>query len=89
MRSKWLLRTCSFVIGLVFVGVSYLAYLKVADMYDLITLPDVNVHAYCMGVRRWGADEVCHCYEIHGRPCYGDRAMGSDVYKQELIRDGR
>lgn len=89
MRSKGFQYFYSLILGLVFVGVSYLAYLKVADMYDLIALPDANVHAYCMGVRRWGADEVCHCYEIHGRPCYGDRAMGSDVYKQELIRNGR
>jgi hypothetical protein len=68
---------------------TYLGSLKLMDMYDMMNTPDEKVHAYCMGIKRWGMDEVCHCYEIHGRSCYGDRATGSEVYKQGLIYDGR
>jgi hypothetical protein len=65
----------SFLFFLILVPVFYLAYLKVMDMYDLMTVPEAQVYNYCMQLDTTA--DRCHCFDIHGQPKCGGILGGS------------
>jgi hypothetical protein len=59
----------SMIVGGVIGGAMYLAYLKMDDMWALQSMSNDRVHQYCMSFKL--EEDICHCYQIHGRECFG------------------